>query len=267
MVLRIAAAVAIALAPSAVHAKFPRQPTGQWVVNFDAAQCFAARNFGTVENPLYLVFKAPPLGEVMQVSVMRKGSALRPEQQKGTIQFDEQAPISVRFFDFEPADSRLRTFLANLPLNNFSPARNATSVRITTPGVDERFALTSMAALLKTMDQCVQDLRRVWNISEAKPNPLLKESAKGNMRALFSADDYPTQAMVEGGTGTLAVAILVDQKGKVADCAIVATSGVPVLDAQTCAVLLSRASFRPAIGLDGKPAKSAYLQRITWRMM
>jgi len=243
-------AVFLAWLPGPVSAE-PRQPTGQWVVNFDDAQCFAARNYGSVENPIYLVIKAPPMGRTMQLSVMREGYTVNPEQQKGTVQFDSHPPVSIQFFEFEPAKSRLRTFLANMALEDFKQARTAASVRITTPGVDERFALTSMSALLKTMDNCVQDLRRVWNVSEAVgPNPLLKEKAKGNLQGLLNWSDYPTQAVAEGGTGTVATALLIDENGKVADCSIVAPSGVPVLDAQACAALSTRAQFKPAIGWE-----------------
>lgn len=245
----------------------PRQPTGQWVVNFDAAQCFAARNYGTVDKPLYLVIKAPPLGDVMQVAVMRKGSQARPEQQRGSVQFDDLEPTRISLLDYKQADSRLRTFLINVPSEKFASARDASSIRILTSGLREQFALTSMAALLKTMDECVSDLRRVWNVSDpaGAPSPL-KGRAKGNLSGLFNSEDYPTQALLAGDTGTVVVAILVDEQGKVADCSIVATSGAPVLDAQTCAALTARATFRPAVGPDGKPAKDAYLQRITWRL-
>lgn len=266
MIARVLIAAALIHSTAAQSATdVPRQPTGQWVVNFDAAQCFAARNYGTVDKPLYLVFKAPPVGGVMQVAVMRKGAASGAEQQKGSVQFDDLEPIRISLLDYNQADSRLRTFLANVPMEKFAPARDARSIRIHTAGLREQFALTSMPALLKTMDECVSDLRRVWNVSDpASEQSTLKERAKGDLRGLFNSDDYPTQALLEDDTGTVAVAILIDEQGKVADCSVVATSGAPVLDAQTCAAITQRAKFQAAVGPNGKPAKDAYLQRITW---
>lgn len=265
MMLRLAAALAALMISSPSSAVPPRQPTGQWVVNFDAAQCFAARNYGTVEKPLYLIVKAPPIGGVMQVAVMRKGRTSKVEQQRGSLQFDDLEPLRISLLDYVERNAKLRSFLVNVPLEKFAAARNASSIRISTPGLDERFALSSMAGLLKTMDECVADLRRVWNISDPDSgNSILKERAKGELRRLFDADDYPTQALYQGDTGTVAIAIMVDELGKVADCSIIATSGVPVLDAQACAVILERGRFTPAIGPDGKPAKSGYVQRITW---
>jgi TonB family protein len=263
---RITAAAAL-IATSVQSAQAARQPTGQWVVNFDAAQCFAARNYGTIEKPLYLVIKAPPMGEVVQLGILREGPAVRAEQQKGSIQFDELEPIRISMLDYKQPKSRLRTFLANVPAEKFSAARRANSVRVSTPGVDERFALTSMASLLKTIDDCVADLRRVWNVSNpGERHPSLKEAAKGNLQGLFDSDDYPTQALFEEGTGSVRVVMLVSEQGRIADCSVVETSGFSVLDAQTCAVILERARFTPAVGLTGKPAKSVLYQKITWRL-
>lgn len=267
MFVRVAALAALLVSMVSPAFALQRQPTGQWVVNFDAAQCFAARNFGSVEKPLYLVLKAPPLGDVMQIAVMRKGSRVRAEQQRGSIQFDNRESIRISMLDYWQTDARLRTFLANVPLGKFAPARQSSSVRITTPGLDERLVLSSMASLLKAMDDCVTDLRRVWNVKAGESSPpMVKESAKGDLLGLFDSDDYPTQAILEGSTGKVAIVILIDELGKVADCTIIETSGVPVLDAQACAVIRERARFTPAVGLDGKPAKSAYRQRITWKM-
>ena len=95
---------------------------------------------------------------------------------------------------------------------------------------------------------------------------LFKEGAKGDLMGLFASDDYPTQAILEGGTGSVEIVILIDEQGKAADCTVVETSGVPVLDAQACAVIRQRARFTPAVGLDGKAAKSAFRQRITWKI-
>jgi len=66
--------------------------------------------------------------------------------------------------------------------------------------------------------------------------------------------------------GSVAFVLLIDEEGKVADCTVTETSGVASLDAQSCAIVKERAKFKPATGLDGKPSKSSYFQRISWRL-
>ena len=53
MIARLLMFSAIALAAAAPAAE-PRQPTGQWIVNFDDAQCVAQRDYGTADKPLTL---------------------------------------------------------------------------------------------------------------------------------------------------------------------------------------------------------------------
>ena len=66
--------------------------------------------------------------------------------------------------------------------------------------------------------------------------------------------------------GAVSLALLIDEQGKVADCTVTQTSGVAALDAQSCAIIKERGKFSPAIGHDGKPAKSSWLQRINWAL-
>jgi protein TonB len=93
----------------------------------------------------------------------------------------------------------------------------------------------------------------------------LKSRAKGDLRRFFSSDDYPWMALIKDQEGQVQFSILIDEKGRVADCSVIEPSGVAVLDAQSCAILTERASFTPAIGTDGKPARDSYISRIVWR--
>ncbi len=245
----------------------PRQPTAKWVVDFDAAQCVASRNYGTVDKPLVLALKAPPLGNVIQLLIIHPGSAPPYARQlEGTIEMDGAQPIRLSMLAHR-AKSR-RVVRTNVPLDRFAALRRATSLSVKVPGLlNERFAIPSMHALMRTMDECVADLRKVWNVHEGEgPHARVARGAMANLTGLFKSDDYPSAAITELKSGTVQMAVLVDEAGKVADCTVVATSGVAVLDAQSCAVVQERARFQPALGFDGKPIKSAGGQRITWRL-
>ena len=58
--------------------------------------------------------------------------------------------------------------------------------------------------------------------------------------------------------------ITVGPDGKVNDCRIEATSGIPQLDQQTCAAIIKRARFQPARLADGKPIHSVYRRDFLW---
>jgi TonB family protein len=134
-------------------------------------------------------------------------------------------------------------------------------------GANETFAVTQMQSVLKLLNDCTADLRKVWHVwSGEGSSPDLKDGARGNLTNLFKADDYPDIALYKEQMGTVALVLLVDEHGKVADCTVVETTGVASLDAQACAIVKERATFAPATGLDGKPVKSSFRQKITWRM-
>lgn len=265
---RLAAALLICASPSAVADAAPRSPTGRWIVNFDESQCFALRGYGTKEAPLDLVLKAPTLGDVMQISVIRPGRGSQyAEQREATITFDGAQRVQTTLIAFTPPKSRQRLFRINLPLENFAAVRKAKALSIrASRELDETFALTQMEPLLKVLNDCVVGLRAVWNVTEGQPSTKLKAGAQGNLTGLFSAEDYPEVAVNELRQGTVTFVLLIDESGRVADCTVSETSGVAALDAQSCAVVKERARFKPAVGLDGKPAKAGFTQKVIWRI-
>jgi len=268
MFVRAISAVAMFLSSTpGASSGVPRQPTAKWIVNFDDAQCVAERNYGTEEEPLYFVLKQPPLGDVMQFSIIDKRPSGPATELEGTIELEGKPPYKVRVLRFTPVKMKLRVLMMNLPLDQFTSARTARALRLRTQGFDETFALAQLVPLLEVMNNCVADLRRVWNVNGSEDSEdAVREDAKGNLRRLFSWEDYPSDAVAMGEGGSVRIALLVDEVGKVADCSVVETSGVAVLDAQSCAVVKERARFRPAIGKDGKPTKDSFIQRIRWRL-
>lgn len=271
------------LASSSVPAQAaPLQPTGKWIVNFDDAQCFATRNYGSVKDPLLLVIKSPPLGEVLQIRIVRKGYVPGAAQVDGAILFDNQPPIRTSLLEFGVKRFNHRSVLVNLPDSQRASFLRASSIRIRAGEEkqvlgsriavrsrfnDEHFALTQVPQLVKTMDTCVADLRRVWNIAvDSATPPLLVAEAQGDLTGIFRSDDYPGVAIHKEQSGSVRLVLLIDEQGRVADCTVTDSSGIAALDAQSCAVVTERARFKAAIGLDGKPAKSSFHQRISWRI-
>ena len=273
----ILAALFVAALPASAKSP-PLQPTAKWIVNFDEAQCFASRNYGSKDRPLYLALREPAHRSVIQLSLIRKGSSEPPEQVSATLQFDNGPEIKTTMLSYYSDSAHLRVFQINVPIDRFGAATNAASLRVNGKWLDERLELSSVPALMRTMDKCVADLRLYWNVvdvpadspvgDKSPPNPRLKEDAKSkaNLAAYFSSDDYPWAAVMQSQSGTVEYSLLIDKTGKVADCSVIQTSGIASLDAQSCAILTKRARFTPAIGLDGKPARDAIIGRVRWVM-
>jgi TonB family protein len=251
----------------AVHAA-PLQPTGKWIVHFDDAQCVAERSYGPPGQPLYLTLKQPALGEVMQLDILEPGFTNAPTQIDGRIRFEDQDAVKTSVLRYQVPKEKVRVHMMNVPLKQFAAARTASTLQITAAALDKTLALSQLGPLLDLMDQCVADLRRVWNIRLGEDEKgTVRQDVKGDLRRLFSSEDYPYEALMNMDSGSVKVALLVNEQGKVADCSVIETSGVAILDVQSCAILKSRAKFAPAIGPDGAPAKDAFIQLINWQVL
>lgn len=251
----------------ALSAAAPRPANSRWVVNFADAQCLAERNYGTSESPLHVVLKRPALGDVMQMAIVQKKSGGATAQYDSSIRFDGNPPLKTSVLKFEPKSAKVKTYLFNIPIKEFEQAKVARTVAISAPGIREEFALSNVAPVMKLMEECVEDLRTLFNVDPAGQGVLSGiRPPDGSLSGMISPNDYPHEAIANFQSGTVEILLLIDEKGAVADCAIIGSSAVASLDGQTCAIMRARAKFRPAKGADGKAAKGAFRQRISWRV-
>jgi protein TonB len=97
--------------------------------------------------------------------------------------------------------------------------------------------------------------------------PEVARSAKGDVRAIFTADDYPLSSQANGEEGTVQARLTVDTNGRVSRCDIVRSSGHQTLDDTTCNILEKRARFVPARNSDGRPISSTVVTPpVTWKL-
>jgi protein TonB len=79
------------------------------------------------------------------------------------------------------------------------------------------------------------------------------QSAKGDLRTLFTADDYPASAQAAGAEGTAQAELTIGTDGRVVSCNLVRSTGNTALDQATCNILRRRAKFTPARDSNGNP--------------
>jgi protein TonB len=93
------------------------------------------------------------------------------------------------------------------------------------------------------------------------------QSSQGDLRTVFSADDYPASAQANGEEGTVQAKLTVSASGRVSGCEIVRSSGHKSLDDATCRILERRARFTPARAADGQAIASTVVSPpIVWRL-
>src|SRR4028119_2225566 len=85
---------------SLIGAGEPRQPTAQWVANFDDSECRASRNYGTTKNPTLLFLKVPPTGDVIQIAFITREKKQAPKQVDAEIILDQRPPLRMSMLVF-----------------------------------------------------------------------------------------------------------------------------------------------------------------------
>jgi periplasmic protein TonB len=93
------------------------------------------------------------------------------------------------------------------------------------------------------------------------------QSAKGDLRTLFSADDYPAAAQSSGAEGTAQATLTIGPDGRVVGCNLSRSTGNSSLDSATCNILRRRAKFTPARDSNGQPTTDTVTTPpIVWRL-
>ena len=93
------------------------------------------------------------------------------------------------------------------------------------------------------------------------------QSAKGDLRTLFTADDYPAAAQAADAQGTSQAQLTIGPTGAVVACNIIRSSGNSSLDSATCNILRRRAKFTPARDNEGNATTDTITTPpIVWRL-
>jgi periplasmic protein TonB len=91
------------------------------------------------------------------------------------------------------------------------------------------------------------------------------QSAKGDLRSLFSTDDYPASALAAGIGGTAQAELTIGADGRVVGCNLIRSTGNGALDSATCNILRRRAKFTPARDSNGNATTDTVrTPTITW---
>jgi protein TonB len=93
------------------------------------------------------------------------------------------------------------------------------------------------------------------------------QSAKGDLRSLFSADDYPAAAQAAEAQGTAQATLTISPSGQVVGCSLIRSTGNGALDSATCNILRRRAKFTPARDSNGNATTDTITTPpIVWRL-
>lgn len=242
------------------------QPVDKWDLDFGDTQCTAARPFGSASKPTVFAILPSVSGRTYElfVSVEQKGS-VHPREEAGSVDFGAGEMRSWRVH-YAGKSGSFDTYQYRISAAQMEQARSASVVRVRVEGGNiYAFALSAMPALLDGLMKCTAELQQRWHYGPADPSTA--RSPAGDVRRLFSADDYPAEAVWRNQQGTAQYELLVDETGAVARCDVLSPSGIPALDWMGCHVIKERAKFAPALDKNSRPIRGvATTPPVTWML-
>jgi TonB family protein len=232
------------------------QPIDNWNLDYGSTQCAAARSFGTASNPIVFGIVPSLSGNSYEllVSLPRPGPTFAHES-RGTVDFGRGA-IDSGLLSYGGKGVQLSVLQFRIGAAQMEQVRSASMVSLRSENGDRyTFALSDGPALLDGLRKCTADLQQYWNM-DGRMSLDVAKAATGDIRSIFTASDYPTEALMRQQQGTPQYQLLVDGSGVVAGCDVFASSGAPALDAAGCEVIREKAKFSPATDNQGAPVRS-----------
>jgi hypothetical protein len=238
-----------------------RQPVRPWTLDYGETACTAYRLYGDPAAPVTFALRPSPTGKVVRLVVAFPGheAAARQYEVRTNLGGAAARTTALRFGVSKPA--QLVFVWINVARADLEPLRRAGAIELGGDGIEDRFALPGIGAVLDSLDTCNADLRAYWHVGTEPARPA---APKRRLAAYFEPGDYPDQSLWQEATGSSLVMMMIDETGALRDCLVEQTSGVAALDAMTCKILQDRAQFRPALDAAGKPVKSVLSQSVTW---
>jgi hypothetical protein len=226
----------------------------------------AARTFGTATDPTILGILPSLNGQSYQIIISREraGPAFAREY-RGSVDFG-QGGISTALLFYGAKGVKRSNYQYRLSAADMERSRNASGVTFaSTDGQKMTFAMSDMGAVLDDLKKCNGDLQRYWNLGQAGASPA--NAPAGNLERMLRPEDYPPQGPIRHGRGASQFQLLVDEKGAVERCDVVAVTGNPAFELSGCGVFSGRARFKPALDAQGRAARSIVTTpTISWQM-
>lgn len=224
----------------------------------------AARPYGLASTPVTLGIVPSVNGGtyILQIGEEEAGPHFAVESDE-MVDFGSGAIPSASLY-FGANGGKMRAHQYRVTAAQMEQARSAPSVSFGGPRETRfEFALSDMPPVLDALRTCLADLQRTWNVSGTgvkEPRPV------GDIRAIFTSNDLPVDAMKKQQPERAQYQLLVDEKGAVIGCDILVSSGSALIDTEGCELVAERARFKPAIDESGKAVRSVWTSpRVTWR--
>lgn len=240
----------------------------RWEVNYDNDNCTLIRHFSEAGKLYRLAMERSWTSDGYGWSFY--GSALPVHSSMKSVEI-VLGRSDVRRFNFRSdaiVKGEVRLTWSDPNGRLFNDMREGDSLQIMAgANLDVSLNLPNLTAATQALEKCEDDMWAQWGFNPQQVRSLSKRAEPSSDAGRWVIDaDYPRADFLAGNRGIATYLLNVDPEGAVTSCRIVDSTGFPGLDKQTCALMVIRATFHPALGSDGRPVASYYINRVFWNL-
>lgn len=284
----LAALVCLAASPARAADDAPviLEPSSQWVVNFAEDHCRLTRTFGGEGNRHVLFFEQSGpsawFGFTVAGPQLRRFGTARIKVRfgahpvntgslayTGSVENFGSALIYSRL-KFAPDDSREPDFgerLHSLPEIGLAQAAMVSNVSVRQGKREIIFETGKLTEPVNVLNQCAQNLLISWklDLDRHRTATRLPVWTNGIEVAKKIQANYPESALQKGEQAILHMRAIIDETGKVAECATVKATIAESFNSVACNAM-KIARFEPALDQHGQPMRSFYITTISYKI-
>lgn len=257
-------------------------PFTPWNVDYGEKICTLRRGFGFKEKPSVLIMDRFGPTDNFQLTVVSDEFKSFEQGEALFLQFGEQKPRRIETVVPGKAGTKTATlFFANKSLAEkigdgedewrptVTPATEAAvkSITISYYGKQRVFATGPLDKPFAALRACTDNLVTTWGL-DAKQQASLSRYARplSSPGRWLNPSDYPAAMLNQGKQALVNFRLSVDAQGMPSACEVQSSYNDKKFDEVTCAVLMKRARFSPALDAKGAAVASFYLNTVRWIM-
>jgi len=258
-------------------------PYTAWNVDYGEKICTLRRGFGSTEKRSILIMNRFGPSDTFQLTIVSDEFKSFEQGQSLSLQFGEQKPRRITSVIPGKAGTQASTlFFPNVSLAEeiggkhdedddwdppVPPATEAAtkSIAIASSGHERIFETGPLDKPFEALRKCTDNLVATWGL-DPKQQATLSQRAKPLTRPSrwLASSDYPRAMLNVGKQAQVNFRLSIGANGAPTGCEVQSSYNDKKFDDVTCAILLRRARFSPALDAARAPVASYYLNTVRW---
>lgn len=265
------------------------KPAGPWAMEYADQTCRLIRNFSDETDKVTFAFEKTLQGPALTLGLVGKSlqpirkaaivriryndeKEARPRSLLKTVLTDGRNSFLIMDADFLSQEEMRSVMVktkragqAAMAEIEMEAASRTTWISLTGGFTDDLiFSVGPMAAPLKAINACVDDLVKSWGVDPQRVVTMSRVAEPVSPpQTWLSTQDYPEDMWRAHQGGIVPVRLVIDELGAVQDC-LVTVEQRGSFEEAVCKAISKRAHFRPAIDADGKPMRSYWARVVVF---